>query len=371
MFKAIATQIALIVATIFGIPHNTQVTTVSTTTPQVVIKTDTNLKATSTTNEKPKKTSKSVPVVASSKIITESKPVTNKPIEQPKKEESKISFETINVNTRKAVVNILCSTKNSGSLSPITGSGVVIGGNGVILTNAHIAQYLLLKDFNNQKDFISCTIRTGNPAYPTYKAELIYISPSWVKDNKSVLTEENPKGTGEYDYAFLRVTGRVDESKTDIIPFVPISLSENNSIGSYTLLASYPAGFLGGQSILRELYQSSSVVSIANVFTFSTSTIDLISIGGSVVSQKGSSGGAVVNDQGELIGIISTESEAAKTSDRDLRAITLAYINRDLINESGSSIIDILANPAEYAKVFNINIAPKLVEILTNAILKK
>lgn len=377
MFKAIATQIMIIVSLIFGMPQNIPSEKIPAKPDEVVVqKNDTLTKsetATTTILKTPSaKTTKTQPAV---------KKIQNLPITQETKIEipivkteqpPKISFENINVNTRKAVVNILCSTKTAGALSPITGTGIMIGGNGVILTNAHIAEYFLLKDFNNQKDFIECVIRTGNPAYPKYHAELIYISPAWITDNKSILTEQNPKGTGEHDYAFLHVTEKVDgTSESGIIPFVSLSLTENNTIGLYTLLASYPAGFLGGQSILRDLYQSSSIVNIADVFTFGSSTIDLISIGGSVVSQKGSSGGAVVNDEGELIGVISTESEAVKTSDRDLRAITLAYINRDLMNESGSSIIDLLSHPTEYAKNFNENIAPKLTEILTNAILKK
>lgn len=283
-----------------------------------------------------------------------------------------IPFETINVLTRKTVVNILCSADAGSSLSPVTGSGVVIRNDGVILTNAHLGQFFLLKDFNGQKNSVQCVIRAGNPAYPAYTAELVYISPAWIAENKTILTEQNPKGTGEHDYAFLRITGKIDGSPmTEKIPFLPISLSENNATGNYVLLASYPAGFLGGQSILQDLFQSSAITKIGDVYTFGSSTIDLISVPATIVSQKGSSGGAVVDGQGELIGIITTETEAEQTGDRDLRAITLSYINRDLKAESGSDLADILSSPAEYAKSFNQNIAPKLTEILTNAILKK
>ncbi len=283
-----------------------------------------------------------------------------------------IPFEQLNVTARKALVNILCSTQSGGPLSPISGSGVIISDNGVILTNAHIAQYFLLRDFNGQKDAVECLIRTGSPAYNTYSAELVYISPTWIADNKTVLTDQNPKGTGEHDYAFLRITGKVDGSPvTDRVPYLPVSLSENNIVGTYELLASYPAGFLGGQSILQNLFQSSAITTIQEVYTFGSDTIDLVSVPSTVVSQKGSSGGAVVNGFGTLTGIISTETEGATTGDRDLRAITASYINRDLKAESGSSIADILAFPAQYTQNFNTTIAPKLSEILTNAILKK
>ena len=65
---------------------------------------------------------------------------------------SLIPLEELNTKTRAALVNILCTTKWSGSFSPITGSGIIIDPKGVILTNAHVAQYYLLKDYLT-KDF--------------------------------------------------------------------------------------------------------------------------------------------------------------------------------------------------------------------------
>ena len=52
-----------------------------------------------------------------------------------------VSFSKINEVTRDAIVNIFCTTKSGGSFKPITGSGVVIDKRGIILTNAHVAQY--------------------------------------------------------------------------------------------------------------------------------------------------------------------------------------------------------------------------------------
>jgi len=141
---------------------------------------------------------------------TKAKPITASPV----KEETKVSppvaaepsFDFVDINTfaRKAVVNILCKTRGT-ELSPISGTGVIVGPNGLILTNAHIGQYLLLRDFRG-KDSVECVARTGSPASPKYNLEIVYISPTWVANNKSILKDTNPKGTGENDFAFLRIT---------------------------------------------------------------------------------------------------------------------------------------------------------------------
>lgn len=282
-----------------------------------------------------------------------------------------IPFETINENTRKAVVNIFC-TQTTGSLSPITGSGIIISEDGLILTNAHVAQFFLLKNFNNQKNFITCTIRTGSPAYPTYTAELVYIPPEWIAEHKGDIVLESPKGTGEYDYAFLRITGRTDGTTAPTsLPFIPINLIEFTEVGTPAVLVSYPAGFLGGQSIVQGLYQSSAVISISDRFTFGEGTVDRISLGGSVVAQKGSSGGAVVDGTGSLIGLISISSDGNTTGERDLSAITLSYINRDLIKNANTTLASIASDSASFATTFNTNVAPGLTKALSDVILKK
>jgi S1-C subfamily serine protease len=322
-----------------------------------------NQTATSTTSlkETTKTTIKKIPTVVSATTTTTIKTVPQTPID----------LVTINSQTRMALVNILCDTKFGGPLSPISGSGVIVSSDGVILTNAHIAQFFLLKDLDG-KNSVQCVIRTGSPAYATYNAELLYISPIWVSQNKSILLEAEPKGSGEHDYAFLRITGRIDDSAMPAsIPFLPISLSEADPTGQFALLAAYPAGFLGGQSIVQDLFQSSAETTIQKVFTFSKNTSDVLSVPGTIISQKGSSGGAVVNSVGQLMGIITTDTDAIQTSARDLNAISTTYINRDLKAESGSGIADILSFPIAYAQNFNATIAPKLTEILTNALLQK
>jgi len=245
-----------------------------------------------------------------------------------------ISAEDLNTQTRAAVVNILCSV-GGGNIKPISGSGVFIDTRGVILTNAHIGQYFLLKDYPT-KDNVDCTIRTGSPASPRYRATLLYLPPAWVAENATQLIAEQAKGTGEHDYAFLLITGAVgQEALPTSFPALPMAIAEPD-LNALTFLAAYPAGFLGGSSIQKNLFITSAYALVKELFTFSTRReIDLVSIGGTIVSQGGSSGGAVVRaHDGKLQGIIATATAADSTAQRDLRAITLAHINRSLITDN-------------------------------------
>lgn len=297
-------------------------------------------------------------------------------VEQIKEEAedlSKVSFSKINEFTRTALVNIFCTTKNGGYFNPTTGSGIIIDKRGIILTNAHVAQYFLLKNYLTE-NFVDCVIRVGSPAKTLYRAKLIFISPSWIKNNASNINEDSPKGTGEDDYALLLITERTDPTKTisDSFSFIELLYdTENIKKGDSVLLAAYPAGFLGGISVSKDLYISSSVVQIIDLFTFKEGTFDLFSISGSVVAQRGSSGGAVVNTENKLIGIIVTSSIEGTTADRDLRAITISHINRSFIKETGFDLQtffkgDMLAE----SNVFNENIAPALTQLLVNELEK-
>lgn len=255
------------------------------------------------------------------------------------------SASEINEKVRESVVNILCTSAAGGSFNPSTGSGIFVDPRGVILTNAHVGQYFLLSSGLNQYN-IDCVVRVGSPAKAAYRAQLLYISSRWVRDNPKNLSEDNPKGTGENDYALLLVTGTTNQEGKlpESFPDIDADLSASDpKEGEQILVSAYPASFLGGISIQKDLYKSSTIVTAGERYTFGEQTLDLFSLGGSVLAQKGSSGGAAAKlSNGQLSGIIVTSSEAEETQDRNLRAITISHINRSLIEETGLSLPETL-----------------------------
>ncbi len=277
---------------------------------------------------------------------------------------------TLNDTVRQAVVNIICTVEAGGSpLSSISASGVIVDPRGVIMTNAHVAQYMLLKDYP-VTGAASCVVRTGSPAQPKYTVELLFISPSWIQNNSQKILQSHPTGNGDHDYAFLRITGTTNPNATLPASFPAIPISETfPSEGDAVLVAAYPAGFLGGITIAKDLYQLSANATVGDLYTFETSTVDLFSVGGTVVAQQGSSGGAVTDANGSLIGLIVTTTDAPETGARDLRAIAMPYLFRDFKKETGIELQTYVAGDlAVRAQQFNLGTAPTLTQTLIHAI---
>ncbi|OGC87996.1 hypothetical protein A2419_00830 [Candidatus Adlerbacteria bacterium RIFOXYC1_FULL_48_26] len=303
-----------------------------------------------------------VATASSTPVVVTAKPVTLLP------------QSVVNDSARAALVNIFCTTKGGGSFNPISGSGVLITKNGVILTNAHVGQYFLLRDYAVPNN-IDCRIRTGSPAQNMYRAELLYLPPAWINANASQIVAQTAMGTGENDYAFLRITSPIDTSKKLPETFPAIAMTTNDPTRAEpVLLAGYPAGFISGITIETSLYISTALTQTTEVFAFDDrGEADLVSLGGSVVAQSGSSGGAVVRQQdGALQAIIATETqttEGKSTDTKDLHAITLGHIDRALQQAGMGGIAkllsgDLSAKAADFAK----NTAPserqKLFDVL-------
>jgi len=302
------------------------------------------------------------------------KPIATKPVAQKVASDQAVrinnpypfpqeSSTELNDDARGALVNILCLPR-SGGLRPISGSGVIIDSRGVILTNAHVAQYVLLSE--SPRIDLSCTIRAGSPAVARFAARVLYIPPAWVELHASEINNQHPLGTGEHDYALLLISQSTDGSPLpSSFPSVPFDVREAIGFqGDSVLVASYPAEFSGGMMTQFNLFAASSFTSIRQLLTFQSGTVDLISLGGIIEAQSGSSGGAVLNMWGRLIGLIATTSEGDTTASRDLRALTLSYISRDLATQTQFDLPTTLGGDVQAeADDFGAQTAPRLINL--------
>ncbi len=278
-----------------------------------------------------------------------------------------ISPDVLNEKARSALVNILCEAGSP--LRSTSGSGVIIDSRGIILTNAHVAQYFLLED--TQYD-VSCTVRTGSPARAAWRAKLVFLPSQWVDKHTTDLLLSKAISTGEHDYAFLAITEAIDGALPSPFPHVPLDTAEAAAVpGDNILVAGYPAEFVGGRAARDALFASTVFSTITKLLTFTERMVDAISISGTALAQSGSSGGGFISMTGSLVGIVVTTSIADSTGARDLHAITPAHIERSIKVHTGLSIAQLLSSPiAELVGKFSSDDWPVLSKKLTDAILQ-
>lgn len=269
-----------------------------------------------------------------------------------------------------AIVNIYCTFTTKDYTKTTTGTGFFIDPDGVIMTNAHVAQFLLLQE-TDEDGKTECVIRNGNPATPKYHAELLYLPPAWIQENASVMNDKIPMGTGERDYSLLYVSSTLDKTPLPAVfpaldfdtSFLPLSTK-----GKEVIAAGYPATALLKNGADADLIPQQATSSVTELYTFGSNYADVFSISSSDVGAEGSSGGPVLNENGAVIGMIVTKGDDTIDGSGSLRAITLSHIERTILEETNFTLKQNLAGNLPYrAGVFAKTLAPFLLAILQQA----
>ncbi len=278
------------------------------------------------------------------------------------------SINTFTSDPLEALVNIFCTFTTPDYIRTTTGTGFFVHSDGVILTNAHVAQYLLLSETELLGE-AECIVRQGNPASIAYKANLLYLPPSWVQQNAAVIDASTPSGTGERDYALLYVSESLTgEPLPAIFPALPVetellSLSAKNET---VTAAGYPATDLIKNGASTPLIPRQAETTISELYTFGSNYADVISITGSAVGAEGSSGGPVLNSNGKAIGMIVTRGDDETDGVGSLRAISLSHIDRTIEEETGFILArNISGNLPRRSEIFMETLAPFLLTLLS------
>lgn len=279
------------------------------------------------------------------------------------------AMETI----QNALVNVYCQYKTDAYIRTTTGTGYFINQKGVILTNAHVAQFLLLENIESDSADVDCVIRTGNPAEPKYKAELLYISPTWIFDNAELITTESPRGTGERDYALLYISESVDKTPLPVtFPAIGVdtNLLPRTLERASVLTAGYPAASLIRNGANAKLLPVIASTTIGTLYTFGSNYADIFTVSESPVGEQGASGGPIVMPESEqAIGLIVTKGDESTEGSHSLRALTLSYIDRTIKEETGFSLIqNMQGDLALRGNVFENAMTPFLAQILEDAL---
>lgn len=266
----------------------------------------------------------------------------------PSKEEPDLTPEA---KIRRAVVNIYCTRPVGGQIAHHSGSGVIIDPSGIIITNAHVAEYILLE----QAGRATCHIRTGSPATNSYKAKIVYLPDAWIEANKFNLSSQTLIGNGENDYALLMLTSRVSASAYDVpIPYIAPDMTRATT-GSSITIAGYPILSQSVSFLASGLYAASEGSTIKSSLGYSNGeSSDVIITAPSTLATHGTSGGAVVLSSGTLIGIVDSAVIDAYSGHNAVQSITLSYIDRSL-QSKGKSLKSLIDNAQSEAESFATN----------------
>lgn len=288
------------------------------------------------------------------------------PIQSVKPPVEEIKQKTIGIDD--VLVNTVCVERTGNAISVSTGSGVIVSPSGIVLTNAHVAQFFLIQDYDNSVD---CAIYKENIPTYGYEAEILYISENWIKENYESFREKTARGTGEDDYAILRIIKNTNPSLSlpAEFPFANVVISDSVEIGDEVVAAGYPGGPISLFELTKSRKLVTAVLSVLDVFTFGGNNPDIFTVTRSEVGAKGSSGGGVFKENTEnsldLIGIIVTTD--GTNGNAKINAITTSYINRDISKETGNKLSYYLSgNLSSKSTSFKNNNLNDLASLLTN-----
>ncbi len=188
----------------------------------------------------------------------------------------------------------------NGQLVPgYVGSGTLISSDGLILTNAHVADPAAVGDPDFHPDALAVGLvqSEDKPAVFSYRAQVVAID-------------------GYLDLAVIRIVSGLDGSAinpSDLrLPFVPLGDSDLVHVGDHVNIYGFPA--IGGETIT---YTDGNV----SGFTSEAQVGDRAWLKTDATISGGNSGGLAANDAGAIIGVPTQASSGAGGDITDCRVI--------------------------------------------------
>lgn len=272
-------------------------------------------------------------------------PVTKTSITTPPPSQNNISIDQ---KIKSATANIFCSIPKGNQIQKITGSAVAISNNGVLLTNAHVAEYILLENSAPNTNTL-CYIRTGSPAKKAYKAEVVFLPREWIYTNKDNMKFGTLYGTGENDYALIYLTKKIQDSSATDLSYINID-STNINKNESLILSGYPV--LGGTLNENSLYNISDNTKIQNIWRLNKTESDAVDTSYTTLAHQGSSGGTGASLSGQLKAIMVATTVDPMTNKPNMRLISLGYISRDIESKTSKTLESIIQNAEQESKNF-------------------
>ncbi len=193
------------------------------------------------------------------------------------------------------------------------------------MTNAHVGEVVKRSGEEN------CQARHGNPAGRFAGIQIIFIADTALKISGTEVPQR--------DVAFLALVGSAEPFA--VAPF-GLTFVER---GTTLLTLGYPSEFLEGITTTANsnlVFSSLRVDEYVDVDNNDTTAEAYASKGG-IALQQGSSGTALFQPSGHIVGLIFATTKGATTQDRQGIALTTPYIDKILRLETGEGLVGFIA----------------------------
>jgi hypothetical protein len=207
------------------------------------------------------------------------------------------------VDAQRATAFLMQTYEDSGNqVLSCVGSGTLVSADGLILTNAHLAEPF--GPCRGERIIVALPVRLDEPPVPTYIAEPLVVSQ-------------------QYDLAVLQITGSLDGSLIDQnslnLPFVNLGDASALTPGSALTFVGYPD--IGATSVAE-------VRGVETGITSERSGGDLAWLRTDSELGGGMSGGGAYNANGGLVGV-PTSAPATRAVEAGPMCLTIQDSNRD------------------------------------------
>lgn len=221
-----------------------------------------------------------------------------------------------------AVVQILCQTPQE----LFSASGVIVNDRGLIMTNAHVAGVV------KKVGEANCQARSGNPALAFAGLRIVFAADT----TREVPETKVPQG----DIAFLEL---VDPREPFAAATVAIRFIER---GANLLTLGYPSEFLKSITATANSNLVFSTLRIDGYVDLNgdLSTAEAYVSRGGIALQQGSSGTALFERAGRVVGLIFATTKGETTAEREGIALSTPYIDAVLRLETGQGLAEFIAS---------------------------
>lgn len=221
-----------------------------------------------------------------------------------------------------AIIQVFCITPGKF----FAASGAIVSQRGLVLTNAHVAE--IVRDAGPD----NCQARHGSPADPFAKLGIVFIADTTAKIGNTEVPQT--------DFAFLRLADPTE-------PFRAAEIGMADAADGATLLTlGYPSEFL---QVLTASNNATLVFSSLVVAGFAdldgdATTAEAYLFRGGLALQQGSSGTAIFNPAGKIVGLMFATTKGETTAKREGVALTMSYIDTVLQAATGQGLLEFIAS---------------------------